>query len=185
MTDLIEKISLFLYKSRDYRETEELKCFLRNIKANRDPFFLTETEFHQIALWKLGNQFNRNKHNLDNNITSCYKLTTTAAFSITESDDYSCATQLKINILTTLHGVGIPVASAALALVEPERYCVIDFRGWRQLFQGGNNLEKKKSFNIDDYIKYLDEIRRIAVQLKSIPQEVDLAIWELDLRENP
>src|SRR6266545_3698550 len=52
--------------------------------------------------------------------------------------------------LNVLHRVGIPVASAILALAKPDKYAVIDFRGWRQIF-----ARKKNSFSTRDYLTYL------------------------------
>lgn len=72
-------------------------------------------------------------------------------------------------------GVGVPVASAVLALVFPEKYAVIDFRGWRQVFG-----EERTTFSVSDYRRYLREIRRLALELEWCVQEVDLAIWEYD-----
>ena len=82
--------------------------------------------------------------------------------------------------LTELSGVGIGVASAILALVDPEHYCVIDFRGWRAAFG-----EMRRSFSTRDYNKYLSEVRRLAEVLGWTPQETDLAIWEYDRRTHP
>jgi hypothetical protein len=75
--------------------------------------------------------------------------------------------------------VGVPVASAVLALVFPEEYAVIDFRGWRQLFD-----EEKTVFFTPDYKKYMREIRRLANELGWHAQEVDHAIWEYDRRNS-
>jgi hypothetical protein len=74
-----------------------------------------------------------------------------------------------------LRGVGVPVASAVLALVFPEEYGVIDFRGWWQIFG-----EKRSIFSISDYKRYLCELRHLADELNWPVQEVDLAIWEYD-----
>jgi 2C-methyl-D-erythritol 2,4-cyclodiphosphate synthase len=71
--------------------------------------------------------------------------------------------------------VGVPVASAILALVFPEKYSVIDFRGWRQVFG-----EERTTFSVSDYRRYLTEIQKLAQELGWIVQEVDLAIWEYD-----
>jgi hypothetical protein len=73
--------------------------------------------------------------------------------------------------------VGVPVASAILALADPDRYCVIDFRGWRAMFG-----EKRPAFDIPSYIRYLSKIRQFSQELGWLVQETDLAIWEYDRR---
>lgn len=67
------------------------------------------------------------------------------------------------------------MASAILALVFPEQYAVIDFRGWRQIFG-----EAKRTFSVADYKRHLREVKRLAVKLGWLVQEIDLAIWEYD-----
>ncbi len=39
---------------------------------------------------------------------------------------------------------------------------------------------EKRNFSINDYKRYLKEIKRLAAELGWLPQEVDLAIWEYD-----
>lgn len=63
-------------------------------------------------------------------------------------------------------------------LCFPEQYAVIDYRVWRQLF-----LEEKDTYSINDYKKYLKEIRRLANEIGWMSQEVDLAIWSYDKNE--
>ncbi len=60
--------------------------------------------------------------------------------------------------LYAMRGVGVLVASAVLALMFPDDYAVIDFRGWRQLFN-----QERSSFSIGDYKKYIHEIRRLSL----------------------
>ena len=84
-----------------------------------------------------------------------------------------------MDALRSLPGIGIGVGSATLALTLPERYCVIDFRGWRALFS-----RDRRTFGLGHYLDYVHEVSRLATELGRHPQEVDLALWELDkLRE--
>jgi len=99
---------------------------------------------------------------------------TSVALTISHPDE-EYELELRLGILCTLRGVGVPVASAVLALVFPEKYAVIDFRGWRQVFG-----KEKATFSIPDYKQYLREIQRLADELGWSVQEVDLAIWEYD-----
>lgn len=87
--------------------------------------------------------------------------------------------ELRIGILCTLRGVGIPVASAVLALFFPNEYAVIDYRAWRQVFD-----EERTVFFMREYKQYMGEIRRLADELQWPAQEVDFAIWEYD-RKHP
>ena len=66
-----------------------------------------------------------------------------------------------------------------LALSEPERYCVIDFRGWRTVFG-----ERRDGFGVREYLQYLAAVRDLSKELGWPPQETDLACWELDRVRN-
>lgn len=49
------------------------------------------------------------------------RLLTRAAFAI-HHDDWASETELKVKVLCALRGAGVPVASAILAIVEPNKY---------------------------------------------------------------
>ena len=76
---------------------------------------------------------------------------------------------------TALPGIGIGVASAVLALSEPEQYAIIDWRGWRQAFGTG-----RESFGCKHYCEYMRVVRSAAKQLGWQPQVVDWCLWNLD-----
>lgn len=160
--------------SDDYELTEHLKAQFARLRRERQPLYLTSEEFDQILRWKLRGQYGRRQEKRKANTEDVIRTVTGAALSVTHPDeDYE--TELRLGILCSLRGVGVPVASAVLALVFPEKYAVIDFRGWRQIFG-----EERRTFSIADYKRYLREIRRLAAELGWPVQEVDLAIWEYD-----
>jgi len=160
--------------SDDYGLTEHLKGQFAKLRLERTPLYLTLDEFDEILRWKLRGQYGRQREWRKANTDDVIRTVTTAALSLTHPDgDYE--TELRIGILCTLRGVGVPVASAILALVFPERYAVIDFRGWRQIFG-----EERTTLSVSNYKRYLCEIRRLALELGWPVQEVDLAIWEYD-----
>ncbi len=57
-------------------------------------------------------------------------------------------------------GVGVPVASAVLALTEPLEYGIIDVRAWAQVFG-----TRKKSFDDRDYARHMTRIWDLAAEL--------------------
>lgn len=164
------------YVSEDYKKTEEIKRNLKELSKTRNPMYLNLGEFDSILHWKLRGQYGRQKSIREENTEEIIKIITQAAFEIEHFDqDYEA--QLKLTLLCSIKGVGLPVASAFLALYHPSKYCVIDFRGWKQVFG-----EDKKFFTINDYLRYLKEIQKISLELMWPVQEVDLAIWEYDRR---
>lgn len=162
----------------DYDKTEQLKRAFHLLRETRVPFYLEASEIEWIFKWKLVDQYGRGVKLRSTNSDAAYRIATRAAFEIHEADfDYEI--ELRFGFLTALRGVGVPVASAILALVDPSKYCVIDFRGWRVLFG-----EQRDSFGIGQYKRYLGRVRELSVELGWSPQETDLAIWEFDRRVN-
>ena len=157
-----------------YEWTEQLKQKFRRLRRERDPFYLTLSEFDEILRWKLRNQYGRQKKRREANTEGVIRTVTRAAFGVSHLDkEYEV--ELRVGILCALRGVEVAVASAVLALVLPEEYAVIDFRVWRQIFG-----EEKRDFTIGDYKRYLREVRRLAEELGWAVQEVDFAIWGYD-----
>ncbi len=162
----------------DYPETERLKSYFATVRRERDPFYLNLTEFDDVLRWKLRGQYGRQQLWRHGNNEEIVRAVTGTALSIHHEDqDYEL--ELRTAILCALRGVGVPVASAVLALVFPEDYCVVDFRGWRQVFG-----EERRQFGIAEYKRYLREIRRLARDLGWPAQEVDLAVWAYDMRHS-
>ncbi len=163
----------------DYPEAENLKRSLARLRKEREPLYLTHAEFEQILVWKLRTQHGRQRERRRANTEDVVRAVTGLALTITHPDD-EYETELRVATLCALRGVSVPVASAVLALVLPEKYAVIDFRGWRQVF--GN---EKATFTIPDYYRYLRKLRVLAGELGWLVQEVDLAVWEYDRRNGP
>ena len=162
----------------DYEKTKRLKEKLARVRRERQPLYLTKAEFEEILQWKLGQQIGRQRERRSANTEEIIRAVTGLALTITHSDkEYEL--ELRMGILCALRGVAIPVASAVLALVFPEEYAVIDFRGWRQIFGEGETV-----FSIPKYKRYLREVRRLADELGWPVQEVDHAIWEYDRRNS-
>lgn len=162
--------------STDYEETERLKAKLADLRHCRQPLFLTSQEFDEILVWKLGQQYGRQRHLRGSNHEELIRAVTGFALNLSHMDE-EYELELRITVLCALRGVGVPVASAILALIFPEKYAVIDFRGWRQVFGKEANV-----FWVSDYKKYMREIRRLAGELGWMPQQIDYAIWEHDRR---
>jgi hypothetical protein len=80
-----------------------------------------------------------------------------------------------------LSGVEVPVASAIMTLCFPTLYSVIDFRNWRQFYPGS---KEKTSYTPNEYLNYLQLIRQLADSFEVTPQEIDMAIWQLDVEQS-
>ncbi|MGE3388237.1 MAG: hypothetical protein AB7K41_16030 [Bdellovibrionales bacterium] len=162
--------------NRGMGEIEKILSYFNKTKNERKPFYLTLDDLDKILIFKLGKQYGRQgtlrKLNTDDNV----RKITALAFSIKHVDkEYEL--EIKLKLLMMLSGVGLPVATAILTVVDPEEYAIIDFRNWRQLYG-----EKRHAYSIKDYIAYLNKIKLCAKELGWTVQQVDAAIWELDKR---
>ncbi len=78
-----------------------------------------------------------------------------------------------IEILDRLRGVGVPVASAILTTVDPEKYTIIDIYALKSL--GVADGPTTESIY---YLAYLRKCRELAHQLKISLRTLDHALWQ-------
>jgi len=77
-----------------------------------------------------------------------------------------------IETLDRLHGVGVPMASAILTTINPEKYTVIDVRALQSL--GVNKWDGTASY----YLDYLRECSALAFKHKVSLRTLDRALWQ-------
>lgn len=85
-----------------------------------------------------------------------------------------------INALTSLRGIDLPIASAILTAIEPERYTVLDFRALEALGHARHNVEFYVEYVA--FCKHLAECRVIQPQ-PGLPgptalHALERALWE-------
>lgn len=121
-----------------------------------------------IFVWKTKRRgISRIERNTDKEIGEALSLATHA------KED-----RIKIATLRGLHGVEIPVASAILTAIDPERYTVIDFRALAALGVSATS----PSLNL--YISYLRKCRELAFSLHVGLRDLDRALWQWHKNEN-
>lgn len=91
-----------------------------------------------------------------------------------------CSTEAAVSALMELHGVDLPMASAILAAIHPERYAVLDFRALEALGHARHDVHF--------YEEYLDFCKRLAESNIVKPQNglpaptslrtLERALWE-------
>ena len=154
-----------------WAKTETLKADLRSSLGVTPAHGLTEDLFGRVLDWKLRRQRGRTeKHRrkieekMLNEVTAC-------AFRLEHTDPYRLAA-VRLEVLSSLPGVGYGVASSIMTLVFPEQYGVIDFRVWKVIFD-----ERRTSFSVSQYLKYLDAVWSCSRELGWHPQKVDYFTW--------
>lgn len=164
-------------RADDSGATKKLISLFSKLKKDREIFHLQLDELQEILKWKLRGQFGRQQKKRETNTNANVIAITQAAFAVIHSDkDFE--TSLKLKLLSTLSGVEVPVASAILTLCFPKQYSVIDFRNWRQVYK---TERQKTTYSTKEYVEYLRTIKNLAKEFNVTPQEIDLAIWQMDI----
>lgn len=133
--------------------TADLIKSLRHVKREK---VLTKRELIAICRWKSPRAI---RHIKANHPATVRRLTL-KVFS-TRSE------QKRIEYLTKLRGVSLPMASAILTLVDPKRYGVIDIRVWQLLFAINSVRKNPKGigFTFKNWYNYLCKLRYHAKEL--------------------
>ena len=85
----------------------------------------------------------------------------------------------RMEALTTLSGVNVPVASAILTLIDPARYGVLDIRVWQLLFalRCVDGKPGGRGFTVRDWQLYLDRLRPHARRLGVSARAVEYTLF--------
>jgi hypothetical protein len=83
-----------------------------------------------------------------------------------------------VETLDRLHGVGVPMATAILTMINPEKYTVIDVRALESL--GLSKWDGSAGF----YIDYLQACRALAFKYKVTLRTLDRALWQWSKENN-
>jgi len=94
------------------------------------------------------------------------------ARSLRFASDSRTSERSAIETLTKLHGVGIPVASAILTLINPDRYTIIDYRALESL--GVTDWPD----SVEYYLGYLAACRELARRYHKSLRTLDRALWQ-------
>lgn len=161
---LNQLLSKNLITEDDYKTTQLIKS-LKSVKTRG---YLTKTELQEICKWKSP----RAIHHIKSNSPSVIK-------SITESAFATRSEESKIQLLTSLRGVSIPMASAILTLVNPARYGVIDIRVWELLYNLGavNTKPKGVNFNFNEWYRFLSILRYYAAKYETSVRKIEYSIF--------
>jgi endonuclease III len=114
---------------RDYlcdEEWEDTATLIKCLRPARRRGYLTPEELEKICRWKSA----RAIHHIKANTAKQIRTATSAALK-TRSE------MRRLEALTSLSGVSIPMASAVLMLLDPKRYGVIDIRVWQLMHRVG------------------------------------------------
>ena len=86
----------------------------------------------------------------------------------------------KVELLTSLKGVGVPTAAAILTLTDPQDYGVIDIRVWQLLYQYGAVATRPSGvgFSTENWLEFLERLRYWARKFNVTVRDVERALFE-------
>jgi thermostable 8-oxoguanine DNA glycosylase len=86
-----------------------------------------------------------------------------------------------IEALVRCSGIHYPMASAILKFLRPDVFPIIDVRAYRALT--GRKLSRK-TYSLQRYLDYADELERLAARLERPLSEMDEQLYEFDQDKN-
>jgi len=167
-------------KANDYEEPlyqEELDR-LDSLPGKFESDDWTNDDLEWIITWKVGKAFEKPvlrhfRSNPDDRISDAIETAVTAR-----------AVGDKVDALTSIKGVGVPVASAILLFIDPDRFTVIDERAWRALREMEYiDRELSEVPTIEEYVLYLGACRSLANEYEVDLRTLDRALWTLGVDE--
>lgn len=135
------------------KEWSPTQLVIDGLARSRKRGYLTKPELVSVCRWKSP----RAILHIRRNRPATVKNITTAAFA-TRSEEK------RLSLLTTLHGVSVPMASSILTLTNPRRYGVIDIRVWQLLYSMNavTTNADGAGFDFNEWAEYLNILRHFA-----------------------
>ena len=130
--------------------------------------YFTKTEFLKVCKWKSSRRIALCRSNSEQVV----RRATRQAFAATDEER-------RMKSLLQLAGVGVPTASALLAVSSPNRFGVIDRRAWRFLHSIGVVNCNRQGLNLStqNWLLYLNILRDVAKQIRSTPRLVEISLY--------
>ena len=164
MKKLYPNLTELIKNNLNTPETKEALNLIEQLKDVQSKGFLSQAQFYNVAMWKTPRP---KKYYLSNTKEKIIK--TSKKVLSTNSEDE------KINLLTSLKGVSIAVASSLLTIINPRDYGIIDIRVWQLLYLYDKIKTKPKGqgFNSEDYKTYLSILRKYAQQFNISVRDIE------------
>lgn len=149
-------------------DSDEALALVGKLRPVRVRGYLTPSELEAVCRWKAP----RVIRHIKANSRALVEGATKRALG-TRSE------RQRLDALLELRGVGVPMASALLMLVDPQRYGVIDIRVWQMLHAIGAVKTKPSGvgFRFQHWYLYLSIIRHVSKKLGVRARDVEWALF--------
>jgi hypothetical protein len=130
--------------------------------------YLTKPQMAAVAKWKSPRAAPKIERNSESLIIEATRI------ALSSPDE-----ELRIKILTLIHGVGVPMASVVLHWFHTDHYPIIDYRA---LWSLGIN-EKPAVYTFDFWWSYVTICRQLSSEANVDMRTLDKALWQFS-KEN-
>jgi hypothetical protein len=143
-------------------------ALIRDLAGVRARGAFTREEFRRMCRWKSP----RARRLWEANSAARVRAVARAALA-TRSE------RRRMELLTSLRGVGVPIASAILTLIDPSRYGVLDIRAWQLLFaiRSVRTNDRGQGFTIAQWEQYLSALRHHARRLHVPARTIEYTLF--------
>ncbi len=147
-----------------------------NVSKNfQEHGYLTPEEFFAIVIWKS----NRAKTNVKRGVEKSKKTIRAITLEVFQAK----TPEQKLNILTSIPSIGIPMASAILTVCYPDDFTVADYRACTALKNFGEEIIGNPTAKISTYFEYLEKCKKLARKYNFSLRDFDRILWAKDFYE--
>jgi hypothetical protein len=146
------------------KESPDTQKLVDELSSVRQRGYLTKSELVKVCRWKSSRAIQQIRRNRE-----------AAVRRITKNAFKTRSERRKLELLTNLHGVGVPMASAILMLTNPKRYGVIDIRVWQLLFTMGSVSENPNGTGF-----VFGQWRRFLIIIRYFARKYDVAARDIE-----
>lgn len=141
---------------------------IRELRIARQRGYLQRSELEAICYWKSPRAIHHIRTNNRNSIQTASRIALA-----TRSE------RRRLEALTSLNGVSVPMASAVLMLLDPKRYGVIDIRVWELLYELGTVTKNPGAvgFSFNNWYQFLMIIRYFAKIFKCKARDIERTLF--------
>ena len=137
--------------------------------------YLTPEEFFAIVIWKS----NRAKTNVCKGIKKSKKTIreiTSEIFKIKMPEQ-------KLEIITSIPNIGIPIGSAILTVCYPDDFTVADYRACEAIKSFSGEINGNPTIKTSAYFEYLEKCKKLAHKYNFSLRDFDRILWGKDFYE--
>ncbi len=143
-------------------------ALIRALAGVRRRGAFTRAEFLRMCRWKSP----RAQHLWEANSAARVRAVSRAVLATRDE-------RIRMARLTGLSGVGVPMASAILTLIDPRRYGVLDIRAWQLLFALRSVAANRRGqgFTLAQWQQYLAALRHHARRLRVTARAIEYTLF--------